>query len=278
MWAKPLAPPPPLTIGEGRARDPIRWCLERSAQTPADLECGVSRGDLPVAIAGDAAFHFRYPEATELLTALGLTPLPWQPLADQPLPRDCRAVILPGGYPELHAAELAASQRSQSDLRRAAAAALPIYAECGGLLLLGQQLEDPLGEAHAMAGLLPFSARRGSLQLGYRQASPVAAGLVSRRGEGSVGHVIHRWALYDTVVDGSERLWQLEGWGWAPRLEGWTTPTLHASWLHLHWAGCSAICRRLRDAAALATPFAETAETPADTAVAAPPWSVGASS
>ncbi len=273
-----LAPPPPLKVGEGRARDPIRWCLERSAQTPADLECNDSGGELPIAIASDAAFHFRYPEATELLTALGVTALPWQPLADQPLPRGCRGVILPGGYPELHAAELAASQRSQGDLRRAAAAGLPIYAECGGLLLLGQMLEDPLGEAHAMAGLLPFSARRGSLQLGYRQATPLGDGLVTRRGEVLAGHEFHRWELTDTVMDGSERLWQLEGWGWAPRLEGWTTPTIHASWLHLHWGGCSAICRRLRDAAAQATPFPEAAVAVGDAALAVPPWSAGASS
>jgi cobyrinic acid a,c-diamide synthase len=269
-----LAPPPTLSISSGSARDPIRWCLERSAGAPSDLE-KASDGELPVAIASDAAFHFRYPEATELLTALGVTPVPWQPLADQPLPLGCRGVILPGGYPELHAAELAASQRSQGELRRAAAGGLPIYAECGGLLLLGQQLEDPQGEAHAMAGLLPFSARRGSLQLGYRQATPLGDGLVTRRGEPLGGHEFHRWDLIDAVVDGGERLWQLEGWGWAPRLEGWTTPTLHASWLHLHWAGCSAICRRLSAAAARATPLPQAAAA-GDSVGAAPAWSVGA--
>ncbi|MCT0218520.1 cobyrinate a,c-diamide synthase [Synechococcus sp. CS-1329] len=269
-----LAPPPALSSGEGSARDPIRWCLERSAAAPSAVDVK-SGAELPVAIASDAAFHFRYPEATELLTALGVTPVPWQPLADQPLPRGCRGVILPGGYPELHAAELAASQRSQGELRRAAAAGLPIYAECGGLLLLGQQLEDPQGEAHAMAGLLPFSARRGSLQLGYRQATPLGDGLVTRRGEPLSGHEFHRWELIDAVVDGSERLWQLEGWGWAPRQEGWTTPTLHASWLHLHWAGCSAICRRLRDAAARASPLA-LATAAGGNGGATPPWSVGA--
>lgn len=185
-------------------------------------------------------------------------------------------MILPGGYPELHAAELAAARRSQDDLRHAAAAGLPIYAECGGLLLLGQQLLDPLGEAHAMAGLLPFSARRGPLQLGYRQATPMGNGLVTRQGEGLVGHEFHRWELSDTFVDGSERLWQLEGWGWAPRQEGWTTPTLHASWLHLHWAGCSAIPWRLRDAAARAMPWPGEAGTSGGTVAPLPLWSAGA--
>lgn len=195
-----------------------------------------------LAIAADAAFHFRYPEATELLEAMGVELRPWQPLADAPLPPDCQGVILPGGYPELHAPELAAARRSLADLRRAAAAGLPIYAECGGLLLLGQALEDPQGQAYPMAGLLPFTARRGALQLGYRQATPSHDGLVARCGEPVCGHEFHRWELHPTptaptalnaasalnpaiapgaascmsasngVMDGIQQLWQLEGW------------------------------------------------------------------
>lgn len=271
----PLLAPPPRLPGRGNADDPLRWCLGPSAKAWEAIDTSGGR-ELPIAIASNAAFHFRYPEATELLTAVGVTPLPWDPLADQPLPQGCRGVILPGGYPELHAAELAAARRSQNDLRHAAAAGLPIYAECGGLLLLGQQLLDPLGEAHAMAGLLPFSARRGSLQLGYRQATPMGNGLVTRQGEGLVGHEFHRWELSDTFMDGSERLWQLEGWGWAPRQEGWTTPTLHASWLHLHWAGCSAIPWRLRDAAARVMPWPGEAGTSGGMVAPAPLWSAGA--
>ncbi len=251
-----LAPPPELALRDGAPQDPIAWCLQRSAPPDGvELEPGPPPAPLPIAIAADAAFHFRYPEATELLTALGVELRPWQPLADQPLPPDCRGVILPGGYPELHAAELAASRRSLADLGRAAVAGLPIYAECGGLLLLGRQLEDPAGVTHPMAGLLPFSARRGSLQLGYRQATPLGDGLVVRRGEPLCGHEFHRWELSHSTVDAAGALWQLEGWAWPPRPEGWTTPTLHASWLHLHWAGCSAICRRLRDAAARTAPL-----------------------
>ena len=83
---------------------------------------------MPVAIASDAAFHFRYPEAGELLEAVGLEPLSSSPLADEPLPAGCRAVLLPGGYPELHAAQLAASRRSLGGLARAAAAGLPLVA------------------------------------------------------------------------------------------------------------------------------------------------------
>jgi cobyrinic acid a,c-diamide synthase len=258
----PLMAAPPVP-GPGTV-DPIQSCLGaaqgqgRSAQPP-----------VPVAIAADAAFHFRYPEASELLEAHGLAVRPWSPLADEPLPADAGALILPGGYPELHAAALANSRRSLGDLARAAARGLPIYAECGGLLLLGAHLEDPGGVPHAMAGVLPFGARRGSLDLGYRQATPLADGLVVRRGEGLDGHEFHRWELVPPAnapppiapspepATAPSPLWTLEGWGTPARREGWSAPGLHASWLHLHWAGCPEVPRRLavaaRQHAAMAT-------------------------
>ena len=209
---------------------------------------------VPVALASDAAFHFRYPEAIELLEQNGLTVTSWSPLADEPLPSDCRGVILPGGYPELHAGSLSASQRSLSALRQARSMGLPIYAECGGLLLLGRGLEDQQGVLHPMAGLLPFQARRGSLSLGYRQASPLGDGLVLRQGETLWGHEFHRWQLDAENSQGSS-LWQLEGWGSPARREGWGDGQLHASWLHLHWGGCPAIPQRFAAAARQVSPL-----------------------
>jgi cobyrinic acid a,c-diamide synthase len=202
-----------------------------------------------VAIASDAAFHFRYPEATELLEQQGLMVQNWSPLADEPLPPGCRALVLPGGYPELYAAQLADSRRSLQELRQAQASGLPIYAECGGLLLLGQQLSDSEGRGHAMAGVLPFRAERGDLSLGYREATALQDGLVVRRGERLCGHEFHRWQLQSPSLAATEQLWQLEGWGSPARPEGWSRPQLHASWLHLHWGGCPDLPQRLAQAA-----------------------------
>ncbi len=319
LWPLLAAPAPPAD-----GLDPIQWCLaqERGAAggkpgaTAAGADLARAQGGavqpgaaslaspapLPVAIASDAAFHFRYPEATELLRARGMEVVPWSPLADEPLPARCHALILPGGYPELQAGQLARSRRSLTELRTAAAAGLPIYAECGGLLLLGGELCDPGGTPHAMAGVLPFRARRGPLSLGYRDASVCADGLVLRLGERVCGHEFHRWQLEplaagdgvgDGACDGAESptwgeapiwgetaanlapLWQLEGWGSPSRREGWSRRTLHASWLHLHWTGCSAISRRLRNAAARHASANGTGWNAANPA-AATPSSVGA--
>jgi cobyrinic acid a,c-diamide synthase len=236
LWPLLAAPSPPAD-----GLDPIAWCLQPH---PAASE---GHPPLTIAIASDRAFHFRYPEAGELLEAHGLRVEAWSPLADAPLPAECRGLILPGGYPELHAAQLAASHRSRGAIAAAAAAGLPIYAECGGLLLLGQSLCDQAGVAQPMAGVLPFHARRGSLSLGYRDASVGREGLVVRPGERLCGHEFHRWQLDPVAAHGE--LWQLEGWGSPIRPEGWTHPGLHASWLHLHWAGCSQVPQRFALAA-----------------------------
>ncbi|MEB3233894.1 MAG: cobyrinate a,c-diamide synthase [Cyanobacteriota bacterium] len=251
LWPLLAAPGPCV------ATHPIAGLLEGvSSPTAAAGE------SLPVAIASDGAFHFRYPEASELLRALGALPLAWSPLADEPLPPGSRAVVLPGGYPELHAPALADARRALTSLRQAAQMGVPVLAECGGLLLLGEQLADAAGHWHPMAGLLPFQAARGALSLGYRQALCRRDGLLIRAGERWCGHEFHRWQLQPSAQASSPGavvaragLWQLEGWGSSSREEGWTAPNVHASWLHLHWAGCPEIPRRLVAAAANAAPL-----------------------
>ena len=236
--------------GGGRALlDPMSAVLEQAQEAEGPLAKRSGCG--PVLLARDAAFHFTYPETTELLQALDLEVQPWSPIADEPLPADTEAVVLPGGYPELHAPALADARRSRTSLFAAARRGVPIVAECGGLLVLGESLVDSGGTAWPMAGVLPFEARQGALSLGYRQAQARLDGLLVRRGETYGGHEFHRWQLLpSTELPSQGAMWQLDGWGIDRSLEGWTTPTLHASWLHLHWAGVPTIPLRL--AAAIA--------------------------
>jgi len=253
LW--PLLEPAASPAPGGAAADPVPWLLQQAGAAPGPGPVPAS-APVSVAIASDRAFQFCYPEVRELLAALGAEPRCWSPLADEPLPADTRAVLLPGGYPELAAEELAAASRALGSLRQAVARGIPLLAECGGLLLLGQALADGDGRWHPMAGLLPFRAARGSLSLGYRQTLARVDGLLTRAGERRWGHEFHRWQLEAAalpeppLVAASPGLWQLEGWGCSPREEGWTAPNVHASWLHLHWAGCPEIPRRLVAAAA----------------------------
>ena len=206
---------------------------------------------LPVAVAADAAFHFRYPETGELLEHLGMPAVPWSPLANTAIPKEAKGLILPGGFPEQHAEQISQATESLNSLRQFCHQR-PVYAECGGMLLLGRKLSDLDSKAHPMANILPFDARRGRLQVGYRRLKPREDGLLVRKGEEVAGHEFHRWELDDPRgADDGSVLWEINGWRVSQRPEGWNKRMLHASWVHLHWASCSTICFRWR--AALAT-------------------------
>ncbi|KFG97336.1 cobyrinic acid a,c-diamide synthase [Burkholderia paludis] len=124
-----------------------------------------------IAVARDAAFSFIYPANLALLATLGAQAAFFSPLADEPVPDDCDALFLPGGYPELHAATLAANAVAARSIREHAAAGRPIVAECGGMVYLCESLTDVDGATAPMLGLLPGHAtmQRRFAALGMQQ-------------------------------------------------------------------------------------------------------------
>lgn len=107
-----------------------------------------------IAIARDAAFCFIYPANLTCLRELGAELVFFSPLAHEPLP-DCDAVWLPGGYPELHADQLAAHATIRTELAQHLADGEPIWAECGGMIALCESLTLIDGTVQAMWGLMP---------------------------------------------------------------------------------------------------------------------------
>ncbi|XLZ67942.1 cobyrinate a,c-diamide synthase [Massilia sp. SR12] len=145
-----------------------------------------------IAIARDAAFMFLYPSNLATLQALGAQLRYFSPLADQPVPSDATAVYLPGGYPELHGAALAAGQRWQASLRTAHNDGLPIVAECGGMMALAETLQDKEGKDWPMAGLLPGKVTMQTRLAGLgAQAMPTTHGPLR-------GHTFHYSRLETT--------------------------------------------------------------------------------
>ncbi|MEO6396152.1 MAG: cobyrinate a,c-diamide synthase [Devosia sp.] len=124
-----------------------------------------------IAIARDWAFAFLYPHWLADWRAEGAELSFFSPLDDEAPGIDADAVFLPGGYPELHGARLAAASRFKSGLMAARDRRALIYGECGGYMVLGLTLTDKAGATHAMAGLLPVETRidRPRRSLGYRR-------------------------------------------------------------------------------------------------------------
>ena len=125
-----------------------------------------------IAIAKDIAFSFIYPHLVEGWQKAGAELTFFSPLADESPSKQCDAVYLPGGYPELHCAQLASAERFKSGMREAGKAGKVVFGECGGYMVLGDGLTDKEGFNHGMVGLLKletsFVTRK--LHLGYRKA------------------------------------------------------------------------------------------------------------
>jgi cobyrinic acid a,c-diamide synthase len=111
-----------------------------------------------IAIARDDAFAFIYPANIDLLKAMGAEVSFFSPLADAQLP-EADALWLPGGYPELDGAALAANAAMAQAIRDHHGAGKPILAECGGLMYCVDSLLDAEGAEHAMLGLMPGQAK-----------------------------------------------------------------------------------------------------------------------
>lgn len=146
IGATPLAELPP----------PVRFDAPAAARP--DTRAARLLDGRRIAIANDAAFSFLYPANVDLLRALGAALSEFSPLADEPVPADSDAVFLPGGYPELHAAQLSSNQRTSASIQAHVAAGKPLVAECGGMLYLLDALRDSEGVNWPMLGLLPGEA------------------------------------------------------------------------------------------------------------------------
>ncbi len=187
-----------------------------------------------IGVARDAAFHFYYEENLDRLREAGATLVPFSPIADRALP-DVDGLYFGGGYPESHRDALSAN----TDLRAAIRAFHgPIYAECGGLVYLGDALDGA-----PMCGVLPVRTRMtdGLRVLGYREVVTTADTLFGPAGTTFRGHEFHHSELADTP-DVSPVYQHADG------VEGWSRGRALGSYVHAHFGSNPALAPRFVDA------------------------------
>ncbi len=155
-----------------------------------------------IALAWDRAFSFVYPHLINAWRGVGAEIFRFSPLGDEPPPEHADSCWLPGGYPELHAHTLAAAHRFGAGLRRFAETR-PVHGECGGYMVLGEDIEDAAGQHHAMIGLLGHatSFAKRKLHLGYRSARLLADNVLGRKGAIVRGHEFHYASLTSPGAD-----------------------------------------------------------------------------
>lgn len=187
-----------------------------------------SPGDpIRVAVAGGAAFSFTYTDTLDALVASGAEVVPFDPLRETDLPGGVDGVIIGGGFPEVHAAELSSNTQLLGNLRAHIAAGLPVWAECGGLLLLAETLDG-----HPMVGAVPArGSLTSTLTLGYRDVVTRVASPAGPPGTRMRGHEFH-YSVLDPPGDALELSSR-----WGTRVEGWAGPSLLATYVHHHPGG-----------------------------------------
>jgi cobyrinic acid a,c-diamide synthase len=201
-----------------------------------------------IGVARDAAFQFYYAENLERLCEAGAELVWWSPLADADVP-DVDGLYLGGGYPELHAAALADNGSVRKAVRRFAEAGRPIYAECGGLMLLAESLEDAAGRVHPMVGVLPAAVRmrEHGVTLGYAEVTLVAPTLLGGPGTACAGRssTPPRW---DRCRPRSRAAYRVRPPGGGERAEGYTVGRALMSYVHLHFASNPGVAAAFVDA------------------------------
>ena len=177
-----------------------------AAAAPLDIEdhgcVATSPPGQRIAVADDAAFSFLYGHVAQSWRNAGAELVPFSPLADQGPDEDCDVCWLPGGYPELHAEQLAASRHFQSRLVKFSETR-PVHGECGGFMALGEFLEDANGVTHKMVGLLGHgtSFAKRKMNLGYREAILATDCALGSKGSIFRGHEFHYARVIQSGAD-----------------------------------------------------------------------------
>ena len=227
-----------IAAGAGELSDPADAGQDRPASPATRTPAPAAR----IALAAGAAFTFGYAEHPELLTAAGAEVVGFDPLHDEALPPDVDAVVIGGGFPEIHAAELSANAALRGEVARIAATGAPVIAECAGLLYLARTLDG-----RAMCGVLDLdTAMTNRLSLGYRDALAATDSPVAAAGSRVRGHEFHRTAVTTAGVPANAWTWEARG---STVAEGFVRGNVHASYLHTHWSGSPGTAGRLVAAA-----------------------------
>ncbi len=191
-----------------------------------------------IGVALDEAFNFYYRENIELIELAGAEVVPVSPIHDTALP-EVDGLYIGGGYPELYAKELSENRSMIASIRRAHEDDIPIFAECGGLMYLCEEI-DWDGESRPAVGLVPAKTRRGSRRIvSYTEGEFLRECSMGPRGATFLGHEFHHSELVIDDDAGSKVEYAIRlrrGTGIENGMDGIVEGNLVASYNHFHAA------------------------------------------
>ena len=226
-----------------------RLDLDRLVAMLPDVDCKegatVARdprisGDVRIGVAKDAAFCFYYPENLELMEDAGARLVYFSPLTDGRLPEGIHGLYFGGGYPELHAKQLADNRSLRQQIHSLSQCQMPIYGECGGFMYLCRIMGDTEGGVFPMTGCLPFATRMLDRlkALGYRQIVQRKDSVLGPAGQTMRGHEFHYSTIVDNTADIDGVYSVTDRIGIEKGAEGFVAGRTMGSYVHLHFGSC----------------------------------------
>jgi len=220
------------------------WNVARLAPAlePCSESPTVQQGSKPqvarIGVFRDAAFQFYYPENLEALTREGAALIEISPLRDAELP-DVDALYIGGGFPETLAPTLAENRSFLDSLRRSIERGLPVYAECGGAVYLGEKLVVD-EKQYAMASALPvtFVFRATPQGHGYTVLETVENNPFYSVGSSIRGHEFHYTTMLSSAAKDLTFAFRVRrGVGFDGQRDGLCRHNVLASYTHVHALG-----------------------------------------
>ncbi|MCD4722391.1 MAG: hydrogenobyrinic acid a,c-diamide synthase (glutamine-hydrolyzing) [Desulfobacula sp.] len=191
-----------------------------------------------IGIIRDSAFQFYYPDNIDALKNLGADIVFISPLLEESIP-DVHAIYMGGGFPETHAPQLAGNKAFRDNLRKLSLNGLPIYAECGGLIFLGQSIR--LGDQNfPMSGILPikFGLSKRPQGHGYTKVEVVNENPFFKKGEILKGHEFRYSSIMDIDYQDHEMAFKMErGKGILDKKDGFFKNNTFGTYTHIHALG-----------------------------------------
>ena len=191
-----------------------------------------------IGVVRDRAFQFYYPENIAMLEEAGADIVEVNAFSDPSLP-PIDALYIGGGFPETQAGALARNRSLMDDIRTRAEEGLPIYAECGGLMYLGESIESE-GHEYRMAGVLPLRCvmRRKPLAHGYSIAEVDGENPYYPEGTVLRGHEFHYSEVVELGDEGIELVFRMKrGQGIREGRCGISYRNVFATYTHVHALG-----------------------------------------
>jgi cobyrinic acid a,c-diamide synthase len=203
-----------------------------------------SNPSVRIGILKDAAFQFYYPENIEALQKEGAEIVEINAMTAAILP-ELDALYIGGGFPETSSKRLSDNETFRQSVLQAVESGLPVYAECGGLIYLGESITLE-GKEFPLVGVFPvrFGLEKKPQAHGYTMLKVSGQNGFYPPGEEIKGHEFRYSKILDWQGNSKDLALTMErGVGFVDGKDGLVYKNVLALYSHVHavatpqWAG-----------------------------------------